>query len=433
MSYSNEGFALAGHLVEIVSGAAFETYLDSNVLAPLGMTHSSAEQPPPQRLGSDLATGYERRGGVNRAMPFARVHAAPAGAVSSTIEDLSRFLIWCLGGDGRPVLRRETLLEMQRQHFTNHPLLPGVGLAFFEASVGGRRWLTHGGGMSGYSSQIHVLPEEQLGIALMFNQGGGAGREEVMAAVTGHILPPRPTSTPPAGQGPPGKLERFAGWYRFTVYSHHSMRKAAVMFRSVRVVNAGDQLEARYPGGYTSRWKPTGPLVFQRVDGICCLVFRADGGRISYMLTQDGAYERLPWYEANPAQVSALVFSGVSFGLGLIGGLWGRRRRGDQSRPVVRAGVLAAGAGAALLIALGLQTTGIVSIVASTGLTSLGIAMQLLVLTFVGLVAVTAIVTALALRPDSGTVPERCLGLLVSLGGLSFVLFLYDWNLIIFR
>ncbi len=43
IQYSNHGMALAGYVVECVSGIPFARYIEKNILTPLGMDHSSFE------------------------------------------------------------------------------------------------------------------------------------------------------------------------------------------------------------------------------------------------------------------------------------------------------------------------------------------------------------------------------------------------------
>jgi CubicO group peptidase (beta-lactamase class C family) len=56
-AYSNYGTALAGYVVERVSGQPFEAYIAEHILTPLGMERSAAVQPLPAHL-ADLAGTY---------------------------------------------------------------------------------------------------------------------------------------------------------------------------------------------------------------------------------------------------------------------------------------------------------------------------------------------------------------------------------------
>ena len=58
-AYSNYGTALAGLIVEHVSGVPYEKYVEDRILAPLNMVHTSIRQPVPATLAADLSKGYE--------------------------------------------------------------------------------------------------------------------------------------------------------------------------------------------------------------------------------------------------------------------------------------------------------------------------------------------------------------------------------------
>ena len=60
LSYSNAGMALAGYAVEVASNESFAGYAERNILAPLGMTHSSFAQPVPAAWEADLATAQPK-------------------------------------------------------------------------------------------------------------------------------------------------------------------------------------------------------------------------------------------------------------------------------------------------------------------------------------------------------------------------------------
>ena len=76
LNYSNHGLALAGYVVEAVSGEPFAEYVERHILLPLGMAHSSFRQPLPPALATDLARDKSRP----RQAP--RVHRSRSAAVS---------------------------------------------------------------------------------------------------------------------------------------------------------------------------------------------------------------------------------------------------------------------------------------------------------------------------------------------------------------
>jgi CubicO group peptidase (beta-lactamase class C family) len=54
-AYSNHGTALAGYIVEEVSGMPFEEYIEKNIYKPLDMQRSTFRQPLPPELAPDIA------------------------------------------------------------------------------------------------------------------------------------------------------------------------------------------------------------------------------------------------------------------------------------------------------------------------------------------------------------------------------------------
>jgi CubicO group peptidase (beta-lactamase class C family) len=58
VAYSNYGAALAGYIVERVSGVPYERYVEEHILDPLGMQHTTLAQPAPAELADDAAMGH---------------------------------------------------------------------------------------------------------------------------------------------------------------------------------------------------------------------------------------------------------------------------------------------------------------------------------------------------------------------------------------
>src|SRR5690606_36159751 len=54
-AYSNIGTALAGYIVERVSGQPFDEYVEQHIFEPLGMAHSTFRQPLPAGLAPHMS------------------------------------------------------------------------------------------------------------------------------------------------------------------------------------------------------------------------------------------------------------------------------------------------------------------------------------------------------------------------------------------
>lgn len=175
-SYSNFGIT-AG--VEAACGGRFPEVVQAKVFAPLGMTSSSARYEDFARV-PDRAMGHVLEDGkaiqrYNRE-PDAQ---APAAGVSSTARDLVPFMLLHLQGgkiDGQQIVARKALEQ------THQPLMPtGFNPATFSTGFYGMGWavaynryglteVKHSGAFStGSRSQILLIPEAELGIAILAN------------------------------------------------------------------------------------------------------------------------------------------------------------------------------------------------------------------------------------------------------------------------
>lgn len=189
--YSNLGYMILGRVVARVAGAPFQHYVDTRILAPLGMTASgwNADDAHAQ----ELAHGYRLVDGRHEedAQAFVRAagDAAAFGALYASVEDLARWVAFFLDawpprdGDEGSVLRRSSRREMQRCANLRLPLLSGqrVGApARYEAGGYGYglfTWLSsdlgrivgHAGGLPGFGSHMLWLPDHDLGVVTLTN------------------------------------------------------------------------------------------------------------------------------------------------------------------------------------------------------------------------------------------------------------------------
>src|SRR5262245_35491200 len=111
-SYSNYGFTLAGYIVERVSGEKFEHYVTNHILQPLRMINSTFDQPLPPQLAPQISKAYLNASKKPRDFEF--VQAAPAGALSTTAADMSRFMLAFLQNgsvEGVAILKPESVRQ----------------------------------------------------------------------------------------------------------------------------------------------------------------------------------------------------------------------------------------------------------------------------------------------------------------------------------
>lgn len=170
-AYSNYGFATLGQIVEDVSGIALDRYFRERIFEPLGMVDTGLVRSA--RLASRLATGYAvGRRGV-RAVPDRDWIGAGCGGIYSTTRDVARFAAAMVGERGQ-VLRPATLATMFAPQFRPDPRLPGWGLGFARAAVGGHRVVGHDGILPGFNSTLLAAPDDGLAVVAFTNGSAGA-------------------------------------------------------------------------------------------------------------------------------------------------------------------------------------------------------------------------------------------------------------------
>ena len=171
--YSNYGMALAGYIVQRVSGQPFETYVREHVLEPAGMTSSTYEQPLPKDMAGSLGPGYTSTG---EEVPFELMGDFPAGSLTVSAPDFAAFMNAQLSRSPK-LLREETWEQMWspglgEEQLGNWAKAGEMGLGYFDLSRHGRRVVGHGGDIVGWHSQFELYPEENTGIFISYNGDG---------------------------------------------------------------------------------------------------------------------------------------------------------------------------------------------------------------------------------------------------------------------
>ena len=167
-AYSNHGFALAGLVVEEVSGEGFNDYIRKHIFAPLKMNASSFGLPEP--MTADIAVPYSRGASLPSfsKLELDRLQIGPAGDLITTAPDLAKFMIAHLRRGGG-LLTPETADFMQAQHFVQAQGLDGWAFGFAEGERNNVRWIGHGGSWPGFCADLVLVPERQSGYFVAYN------------------------------------------------------------------------------------------------------------------------------------------------------------------------------------------------------------------------------------------------------------------------
>ncbi|WP_020400301.1 serine hydrolase [Kordiimonas gwangyangensis] len=220
-AYSNYGTALAGYIVERLSGESFDDYIERHILAPLEMERSTFRQPLPAELQDDVSLGY--RSASQPPQAFELITFAPAGSMSSTADDMANFMIAHLQEgqfNGAQILKPETARLMYQPTAPHQPGFTTMAHGFFSGPINGKRIIGHGGDTIWFHTDMKLIPEEGVGLFVSFNSRGKDDavygiRERIIDDFMDRYFPVEDkASLPQTIEGAKEHAEALAGKYR---------------------------------------------------------------------------------------------------------------------------------------------------------------------------------------------------------------------------
>ena len=282
-AYSNYGTALAGYIVERVSGRPFSEYIDENILKPLGITRSTFVQPLPANLAGLMSSGY--RLGSDDAREFEVVNVPPAGSLSSSASDIARFIVAQLQqgqSGGVRILKPETARLMQSRLFALDDAANAMCYGFYEESKNGHRIIGHGGDTQYFHSDLHLILDKGVGFFISYNSAGRGGispRTVLWEAFLNRYFPSTPSSQATIATAAQD-ARTVSGKYILSRRSESSFLKTASLVGQLTVSAAenGSIEVAEFPGanGRPKRWREVAPMTFLDENGTDKLIFKPD-------------------------------------------------------------------------------------------------------------------------------------------------------------
>lgn len=211
--YSNVMYMAPGVAAGEVGGTDWDTLVANRIFEPLGMNSTStsvsvAETDPSLSSGylweEDLQE-YERK-------PMRNVdNIAPAGAINSNVVDMAQWLRLLLGRgkyDGQRLISEEQVEETWTSHVE---IGQGVsyGLGWMLRHWEGQRVVEHGGNVDGFSAEVALLPDSDLGFVLLTNASVTPLQEQSVNMVWEALLGEEATGTSGDAEG----YEAYVGTY----------------------------------------------------------------------------------------------------------------------------------------------------------------------------------------------------------------------------
>jgi hypothetical protein len=278
----------------------------AHIFAPLGMTHSTFFQPPPQALQELPSQGYPSST-RDPAIGFEIFSPAGAGGISSSAADMGRFGQMLLNGgelDGQRILKQDSLTEMWKPQFRANDQLPPIGLGFYQVWRNELKWIGHQGDLVAFHSLFFVEPQQKLVLFISYNSAGSAGktRPELLDAFSDRYFPSELHQ--PFIATATSRLKDIGGTYQATRRADSTILKLfALLGQSHARLDKDGVLhvdKSKDLRGHPFGWKPIGPDLWQQVDDQGKLfAIRAPDGRIERLAGSFAAaqLQRVPWYE----------------------------------------------------------------------------------------------------------------------------------------
>jgi CubicO group peptidase (beta-lactamase class C family) len=209
-AYDNVLYVAAGELIEAVSGVSWEDFISERILKKVGMASSR----PRHSAGGGAA--------MNVAIPHAPLETGvtpqpidendnmnAAGGIVSCAEDMAKWMLVHLDegrlADGTRLVSERTARELATM-VTPIPVTPpptelqalrmnfrGYALGLNVNDYRGRKIVSHTGGLTGYVSRVLMVPELELGVAILTNQESGEAYNSAIYAVVDHVMGVAPT------------------------------------------------------------------------------------------------------------------------------------------------------------------------------------------------------------------------------------------------
>lgn len=216
-AYANHGFAVAGQLVQDLSGVPLPEYMRERLFDRLGM--ASSDYVRSDRVAGTVAVGHRWRGGRLRPVADYDRSLLGAGAVRSTLVDMASYgqalLHGGVGEHGR-ILAPGTLQLMWSPQYSPDPRIPGMGLGFFLDRLGEYRVVGHDGNLPGFAAGLLLAPHEGLGVVVLTNTATLFGVHLLARSVLRALLGvPDPASLLPRGEVAhrPWRWDQLVGFY----------------------------------------------------------------------------------------------------------------------------------------------------------------------------------------------------------------------------
>ena len=256
-AYDNVLYMVAGQVVAAVTGKTWDDFIKERIFTPLGMTTSNTSVTA-LTASSNAATPHAKVDGRLKAItPLPLENVGPAGAINSSVAEMSKWLIAQLNhgqiGERRLFSEQRSRDMWSAQTITPlgdpPPHLAGLRANFSAYGLGwglteyrGVKIVSHTGGLMGFVSRVTLVPDLDLGVVVLTNQQSGGAFQSMTYRILDHFM-----NAPATDWVAAFKKSEEMGLARAA--------EAEKRLASTRAADSQPSLPlARYAGRYTDAW-----------------------------------------------------------------------------------------------------------------------------------------------------------------------------------
>ena len=451
IAYSNFSTDIAGLIIQLQSGMRYEDYLQEHIFTPLGMDKSTAyaDYHHLPHIVENKGKGYGLDKNGFTLLPECFLSEAPAGSITSTAENMGRFMIAHLNDEETAPYSlfssAETLQEMHTASFDTPDGMPSNAHGFWGREESGVRLLEHGGNTTAFTALLSIVPEENFGVCVLTNVYGEAGgtRTDIVKQLSAGF-----THEATANITDRNPIIDLSGSYASarTIKSTF-LSIVYLMPEGIAVKDLGNgEIEVRIVGSNEAplRFAEIEPLVFERTDSapssldnlgvsMAHLQFIVDGlGEVQIVRMGSIAdYVRLPFHKNAPLNRAVVLFCMAVFVLALLYGIVARiLARKRETSLLGKSGILLPVLGILTGVNVVLSLSRIMGD-PSTPISNYRIHLILNLLFTVGM-AVAAVFAARSLPKKEVAKTDKVVNILLIVSTILFILWQVNYNLFSF-
>jgi CubicO group peptidase (beta-lactamase class C family) len=316
VAYSNFSTSLAAYIVERLTGQEFYEYVSEHIFSKIGSQNASIHPKlsDNKKLLENKATGYKLKGTsqLTESHSF-YISMYPSGAINGTAEDLGKFASALMPkeGESSPLFqKKETLDEFLTQSYSANGNIPGNAHGFWEYK-GQKRGLTHGGNTAAFSSNFHIVPEENFAVIVLTNQ---SGEMDICYGLTKELVGEEPVSVAVSNQNMPDALE-LEGTYTSARRSYHGFVNIYYDLISLKITAVNDyeiQLDVL---GLSANYIQSSPYVYKKVkghtlfDAMGPIYFHVENGKVTQISASISDYLPVSTGKSTPFLIIYLILT----------------------------------------------------------------------------------------------------------------------------